>query len=324
QHRHGLSQIDDVNVVARTKDEGSHLRIPAMALVAEVAAGFEQLTHIEGGKRHGCFVLFRLSLRATREDRLCPCHLHCVPRASRPTGALGGVFDPPSAGLACGMVRCLISDGTIYKRLRRSQPPPGGRGVRARGSIPTGRPWPGSHEAFALAALAARACVVSDGAPGSFRGRLAMTLEPNLPLLRPVLQPERAALVISPRRCAAGAPGAPAKTRKALARRHRRLANRQGSQPPNHRAPCACPQADPNEELAPSNMTASAKGTAEKAGRNVKAKAGLNRAILDATPGSFLTKAERSWVRADRLEYPQGEAVPDVPLLRDRSQESLG
>ena len=82
------------------------------------------------------------------------------------------------------------------------------------------------------------------------------------------------------------------------------------------------------EELAPSNMTASAKGTAEKAGRNVKAKAGLNRAILDATPGSFLnmlsTKAERSWVRADRLEYPQGEAVPDVPLLRDRSQESLG
>ena len=33
------------------------------------------------------------------------------------------------------------------------------------------------------------------------------------------------------------------------------------------------------EELAPSNMTASAKGTAEKPGRNVKAKAGLNRAI---------------------------------------------
>jgi hypothetical protein len=26
------------------------------------------------------------------------------------------------------------------------------------------------------------------------------------------------------------------------------------------------------------------------------------------------TKAESSWVRADRLEYPHGEAVPDVPL----------
>jgi hypothetical protein len=43
---------------------------------------------------------------------------------------------------------------------------------------------------------------------------------------------------------------------------------------------------------------------------------------------SFLTmlstKAARSWVRADRLEYPQGEAVADVPLLWDRSQQGLG
>jgi hypothetical protein len=38
-----------------------------MALVAEVTAGFEQLTHIEGGKRHGWDVLFRLNLRETRE-----------------------------------------------------------------------------------------------------------------------------------------------------------------------------------------------------------------------------------------------------------------
>ena len=43
------------------------------------------------------------------------------------------------------------------------------------------------------------------------------------------------------------------------------------------------------EELAPSNMTASAKGTAEKPGRSVKAKAG-KRAILDATPGAFVTR----------------------------------
>src|SRR5262249_46521601 len=51
-------------------------------------------------------------------------------------------------------------------------------------------------------------------------------------------------------------------------------------------------------------------------------------AILDATPGFVPEYAQhqsgRSWVRADRLEYPQGEAVSDVPLLWDRSQEGLG
>ena len=45
-------------------------------------------------------------------------------------------------------------------------------------------------------------------------------------------------------------------------------------------------------------MTASAKGMAVPPGRNVKAKAGLNRAILDATPGAFLntlsTKAQEA------------------------------
>jgi putative transposase len=39
------------------------------------------------------------------------------------------------------------------------------------------------------------------------------------------------------------------------------------------------------EDLAPSTMPASAKGREEKPGRNVKEKAGPNRAILDATPG---------------------------------------
>jgi putative transposase len=52
------------------------------------------------------------------------------------------------------------------------------------------------------------------------------------------------------------------------------------------------------EELSPKNMTASAKGTVEKPGKNVKAKAGLNRSILNATPGSsdnvLLTKAEQA------------------------------
>ena len=67
QQRHRLREIDDVDVVAGAEDEVRHLRVPAMALVAEVAASLEQLTHIEGGKRHGCVVLFRLNRRGTRE-----------------------------------------------------------------------------------------------------------------------------------------------------------------------------------------------------------------------------------------------------------------
>jgi len=80
-----------------------------------------------------------------------------------------------------------------------------------------------------------------------------------------------------------------AKARKALARRHRRVANRRKDR--NHQITARLVRAHKlivTEELAPSKMTASAKGTTEKPGRNVKAKAGLNRAILDATPGSFL------------------------------------
>jgi putative transposase len=90
-----------------------------------------------------------------------------------------------------------------------------------------------------------------------------------------------------------------AKAKKELARRHRRVANRRKDR--NHQVTARLVRAHKlivTEDLAPSNMTASAKGTAEKPGRNVKAKAGLNRAILDATPGSFLnmlsTKAEEA------------------------------
>ncbi|MFN6548579.1 RNA-guided endonuclease InsQ/TnpB family protein [Mycolicibacterium nivoides] len=41
------------------------------------------------------------------------------------------------------------------------------------------------------------------------------------------------------------------------------------------------------EDLNVAGMTSSARGTVERPGRNVKAKAGLNRAILDAAPGEF-------------------------------------
>ena len=53
QHRRRLGQIDDVDVVAGAVDERRHLGVPAMRLVAEVNAGFQKLTHVERGKRHG-------------------------------------------------------------------------------------------------------------------------------------------------------------------------------------------------------------------------------------------------------------------------------
>lgn len=44
------------------------------------------------------------------------------------------------------------------------------------------------------------------------------------------------------------------------------------------------------EDLKLKNMTKSAKGTTEKPGKNVKAKSGLNKSILDSAPGMFLIK----------------------------------
>ena len=60
------------------------------------------------------------------------------------------------------------------------------------------------------------------------------------------------------------------------------------------------------EDLQIANMTASARGTAEKPGSNVKQKAGLNRAILDAGWGDFV----------DQLSYKMeatGGRVVEVP-----------
>src|SRR4029078_7471608 len=96
QQRHRLGQVNDVDVVARAEDEGGHLRIPAVALVAEVTASLEQLTHIEGGERHGGDVLFRLKLRATRKKTGT---LHR--QSDRSTGAPDGALGPPCAGPAC-------------------------------------------------------------------------------------------------------------------------------------------------------------------------------------------------------------------------------
>jgi hypothetical protein len=52
QKRHGVGEIDDVDTVARSVDEGFHLGIPTMGLVAEVNARFEELTHSEFWRSH--------------------------------------------------------------------------------------------------------------------------------------------------------------------------------------------------------------------------------------------------------------------------------
>ena len=45
QQRHGLGEVDDVDVVAGTENVIRHFRIPAVRLVTKVNASFKQLTH---------------------------------------------------------------------------------------------------------------------------------------------------------------------------------------------------------------------------------------------------------------------------------------
>ncbi len=49
QQGHGLREIDDVDVGARAEDVALHLRVPAVGLVTEVGASFQELTHGEFG-----------------------------------------------------------------------------------------------------------------------------------------------------------------------------------------------------------------------------------------------------------------------------------
>lgn len=123
-----------------------------------------------------------------------------------------------------------------------------------------------------------------------------------------------------------------AKARKRLARRWRRIANRRKNR--NHQVTARLVRDHKlivTERLAVENMTASAKGTVEKPGRNVKQKAGLNRAILDVTPGGFLSllrcKAEEAGAELIVLEtrkYKPSQTCPvsgevRKKLLSDRT-----
>ena len=66
------------------------------------------------------------------------------------------------------------------------------------------------------------------------------------------------------------------------------------------------------EDLQVANMTASARGTEQKQGRNVRAKSGINRAILDEAWGETLTmleyKAERACIASVRVNA-QGTSI---------------
>ena len=93
EERHGLGQIHDVDLVAIAEDEGLHLRIPAVCLVAEVDASFQKLTHIEGGKRHGVSAPFPVG-----PPRMISLRLEPLRARAQATGApVGRAMQTPPA-----------------------------------------------------------------------------------------------------------------------------------------------------------------------------------------------------------------------------------
>ena len=50
QQRHGLGQVDNVDVVARAIDVGRHLRVPALGAVAEMGADSRSWRMVNSGK----------------------------------------------------------------------------------------------------------------------------------------------------------------------------------------------------------------------------------------------------------------------------------
>lgn len=102
------------------------------------------------------------------------------------------------------------------------------------------------------------------------------------------------------------------KARKAMAKRWRKVAARRKDR--NHQITARLVRDHKlivTEELAITNMTASACGTVEEPGSNVSQKAGLNRAILDATPGAFL----------QMLRYKAEEAGSELVFINTRKHK---
>ena len=61
QQRHGLGEVENVDVVALPIDVGRHFRIPALLAVAEMRACFEQLAHGKIWQSHDVSLLYRLA-----------------------------------------------------------------------------------------------------------------------------------------------------------------------------------------------------------------------------------------------------------------------
>ena len=71
------------------------------------------------------------------------------------------------------------------------------------------------------------------------------------------------------------------------------------------------------EDLQVANMSKSAKGTAEQHGKNVAAKSGLNRAILDQSWFEFRRQLDykTQWQGGFLVAVPPQKQQPNLPLL---------
>ena len=117
------------------------------------------------------------------------------------------------------------------------------------------------------------------------------------------------------------------KARRLLAKRSRRLANRRKDR--THQVTATLIKSHARivtENLTIRNMTASARGTTEKPGRQVRQKAGLNRAILDTAPGGFVstlrTKAEEAGsqlILVDPRKNRPSQTCPISGIVRKKS-----
>lgn len=121
--------------------------------------------------------------------------------------------------------------------------------------------------------------------------------------------------------------GALRKQRKALARKHAKVAARRRDFLHQLTARIAGRhRLIVTEKLAVRNMTGSARGTLEAPGRNVAQKAGLNRSILDAAPAAFLNmlryKAEEAgaeFLEADTRRPKPSQRCPDCGAVRKKA-----
>ena len=120
-----------------------------------------------------------------------------------------------------------------------------------------------------------------------------------------------------------------AKAKKLLARRSRRLANRRKDR--THQVTARLVREHAmivTEDLSVRNMTASARGSVEEPGRQVRQKAGLNRAILDTAPGSFLSnlriKAEEAWCVLVLVDPRRHRPSQTCPVSGEVRRKGLG